>query len=265
MISSEPVLVGVDGTVAALRATGWAAREAARRRVPLRLVLAEPGEQWVRDAAGIARSAAPQVRVEYAVHRGRARDVLAAASSGASLLVLGSRKRSGLRRIDVAMVAHARCPVVVVPASGDAVDHGPVVVGVSGSPVSADAVGFAFAAAAMREVPLAAVWAWQELAPFHGWGGPWPHDTADAVARQQRRRLHRELTGWREKYPHVEVAEFAVHANRPAAALLGAAGQAQLMVVGSHGRGSVAGLLLRSTSQALLAHARCPVAVVRVT
>lgn len=76
--------------------------------------------------------------------------------------------------------------------------------------------------------------------------------------------LAERLAGWREKYPDVVVDRFVV-LDRPVAALLGFAEHAQLLVVGTRGHGALAGALLGSTSQALVHHSPCPVAVVRST
>ncbi|MBY8854424.1 universal stress protein, partial [Saccharothrix sp. MB29] len=74
--------------------------------------------------------------------------------------------------------------------------------------------------------------------------------------------LAERLAGWQEKYPDTPVDRVVVH-DRPARALLDAARTAQLVVVGSRGLGGFAGMLLGSTSQALVHHAPCPLAVVR--
>ena len=70
------------------------------------------------------------------------------------------------------------------------------------------------------------------------------------------------LAGWREKYPDVDVREHVIRAL-PAEALIGESEGADLLVVGSRGRGGFGGLLLGSVSHTVLQHAHCPVAVVR--
>ncbi|WP_410674965.1 universal stress protein [Amycolatopsis sp. cmx-4-68] len=77
-----------------------------------------------------------------------------------------------------------------------------------------------------------------------------------------RRLLAQRLAGWQEKYPEVRVERRVEH-DRPRDRLLDLSREAQLVVVGSRGRGGFAGLVLGSTSQALLHHAGCPVMVVR--
>jgi nucleotide-binding universal stress UspA family protein len=83
-----------------------------------------------------------------------------------------------------------------------------------------------------------------------------------AVEAEEREVLAERLAGWCEKYPDVPVRRLVVR-DRPARALVGESGRAQLVVVGSRGRGGLRGMVLGSVSQALLHHAHCPVAVVR--
>ncbi|MDF3048967.1 MAG: universal stress protein [Pseudonocardia sp.] len=135
----------------------------------------------------------------------------------------------------------------------------PVVVGVDGSPTSEAAAAFAFEAASLRGVPRVAVHVSRDLsvdprmAPLMDW---------DAVESDEREVLAERLADWLEKYPDVPVRRLVVR-DRPARTLVEESGRAQLVVVGSRGRGGFRGLLLGSVSQALLHHAHCPVAVVR--
>jgi nucleotide-binding universal stress UspA family protein len=125
-------------------------------------------------------------------------------------------------------------------------------------------VGIAFDQASTRQVGLVAVQAWSELPER---GVITLTDTPQDLRRlegDEERLLAACLAGWQEKYPDVPV-ERVVARQRPQAALLEYAGAAQLVVVGSHGRGGVTGLLLGSTSQALLHRAPCPVIVAKPT
>lgn len=287
--SSPPVVVGVDGSSSALDATRWAAREAARRGTSVRLISAftwfdsrhigEPGlgghhraamAESTRDAvsaaAGTAAEAAPGIEITEQVLDGFPVPLLVDASRAAELVVIGDRGLGGFASLLVGSVAiglagRAWCPVVVVRGERTS-DAGPVVVGVDGSPISEAALAFAFEAAAAREVPLIAVHAWTDsvlaaaVAPLVDW---------DAVEAEARALLAERLAGWGEKYPDVVVRRVVVR-DRPAHALIEQAtgAEAQLVVVGSHGRGSAAGLVLGSASHAVLHHSPCPVAVVRL-
>ncbi|HEY3467530.1 MAG TPA: universal stress protein, partial [Amycolatopsis sp.] len=84
----------------------------------------------------------------------------------------------------------------------------------------------------------------------------------ESLERDEDRLLSQRLAGWQEKYPEVEIRRVLVR-ERPRHALLDVSEEAQLVVVGSRGRGGFTGMLLGSTSQALVQHAQCPVLVVR--
>jgi nucleotide-binding universal stress UspA family protein len=138
-----------------------------------------------------------------------------------------------------------------------------VVVGVDGSPTSEPALAMAFEEAAMRGAGLVAVHAWVEFTSETAYVSArqflvdW-----NAVETREHEMLAERLAGWQEKYPDVEVRR-VVTGGRPAKCLLDEADDAQLLVVGSRGRGGFTGMLLGSTSQALIHHAPCPLVVVR--
>lgn len=126
------IVVGVDGSEVANLAAGFAFEEAATRGVPLVAVRAygPPGTGSPVEAAEahrlhLARALArwtpayPDVRVDGRVVAGPAADGLAAAATGAQLLVVGSRGLSGLRglllgSVGIRLLHHAECPVAVV-------------------------------------------------------------------------------------------------------------------------------------------------------
>jgi len=278
----RPVVVGVDGSASAYRAVEWAAGEAHRRGVGLRLVrafswtTADHPTGWVaryRDemldvsrrqvarAVRIAADTRPDVEAESQVAIGAPSEVLSSEARRAQLLVLGDRglgEVAGLvlGSVAVSLAARGACPVVVVRGERAGAD-GPVVVGVDGSPVSEAALAFAFDAAAARGVDLVAVHAWsptaidEELASLVEWDA----SVESAV-------LAERLAGWGQKYPQVAVRRTVVRDGAVRALVTASAG-AQLVVVGSRGRGNAAGLLLGSVSHGVLHGAHCPVAVVR--
>ena len=285
------VVVGVDGSHSALRAVRWGAAEAARRRTPLRLVIAfgwmihhvpaRPGiEDSYRDtllarareqlakAGRVAEGEGAGIEIELQLIEGSPIQVLGSEADRAQLLVLGDR---GLTRVEgllvgsvtIGLATHAACPVVVV--RGDELDPSeaaslPVLVGVDGSPTSDAAIGFAFEAATARKVSLVALHTWSDMMfdpSLAGVVGDW-----DVVERAERRVLSEQVGGWAEKFPDTSV-ELVVRRDQPAHSLLAQAVGAQLVVVGSRGHGEFVGMVLGSVSNALVHRAPCPVAVVR--
>lgn len=288
-----PIVVGIDGSAGTIRAVRWAAAEAVRRRLRLRLVHAhsmpafgyppmletkglhevmiEQAKVWLRAAAETVAEVAPQVEVQTELRPAGPIVQLAEESRHARYVVVGSRGLGGIPRLLLGSTAeglagHAGCPVVVVPDVADPAPNAPVVVGVDGSPVSDAAVAVAFDEAATRDVDLVAVHAWDDpigvglhapLPTMREWSEKDWNDIEDVEWRA----MVEQLAGWRDKYPDVNVQRVLVK-DRPAAALLSHAQRAQLLVVGSRGRGGLTSVLLGSTSRAVLHHAPCPVIVV---
>lgn len=285
----RPVLVGVDGSVSAQAALSWAAAEASFRHCPLRIVhtftwpmigdpfglnLAEPMHDGLRAAAGWilgeaenqARHAAPDIKVSAELFAAGAAPTLLSQARDADLVVVGSRGIGGFRGLLVGSVsatvaAHARCPVIVVHPHRDgrafpATPSGRVVVGVDGSEVSAAAIRFAFQEAAHRRIGVTAVHAampTRRPASFHV--------PADIVEQVDQQLFAEAMENNRVLVPGIDVQTKLVHSH-PAQALIDEADGAELVVVGSRGRGGFTGMLLGSVSQAVLHHAACPVAVV---
>jgi nucleotide-binding universal stress UspA family protein len=288
--SGRTVVVGIDGSDSALQAVRWAAAEAARRTVPLRVVTAFAWNQvhavgqvglgadyreimlgvsrrQLAEAAAVAEEVAPGNPVEPQLIVGYPIPVLREESRRSQLVVLGDRGYGGvsgllLGSVSAAMAAKAECPVVLVRTQeGQPVEDRSrsVVVGVDGSPVSEAALAFAFDAASVRGVPLVAVHAWRD--PLVDPALALVLDR-DAIESDERQVLAEWLAGWGQKYPDVHV-DRVVTRDRPAHALVAESHRAQLVVVGSRGRGAAAGLLLGSVSHAVLHKAHCSVAVVR--
>ncbi|MEV6904915.1 universal stress protein [Amycolatopsis sp. NPDC051372] len=283
------VLAGVDGSASARHAAVWAAEMAVRRGAVLRLVqayvLPSPGvsgtavtavregfrgraESGVAEAEGAVLAKWPSVRIERSVVEGGRVAVLLRECADAEVVVLGSRGLGGFTGLligstAVSLAAHAPCPVVVV--RGRRPDDpppvaGPVLAGLDGSPDSNDALGYACEEAAARGTALVAVHTWNEITPEGKLRAAGTR--LEDVAATERRRVDEQLAPWREKFPDLPIDVLVVR-GRPVRALLELGADAQLVVVGSRGRGGFTGMLLGSTSQALLAHSACPVAVVR--
>jgi nucleotide-binding universal stress UspA family protein len=290
--SDRAVVVGIDGSTSALQAVRWAAAEAVRRNVPLRVVTAfawpmdriiarigfdgveyretrlDVSRRSLAQAVEVAAEVLPEERVESRLVEGHPIPVLRAESGRAQLLVVGDRGFGAidgllLGSVAAAMAAHTECPVVLVRTEDGREPVGdrtrPIVVGVDGSPVSEPALAFAFEQADAHGVPLIAVHTWWHVvadpavAPIMDW---------DAIEADEKAVLAERLAGWSEKYPDVRVHRLVTR-DRPAHALVEESRRAQLVVVGSRGRGTALGLLLGSVSRTVLHRSHCSVAVVR--
>ena len=132
-----------------------------------------------------------------------------------------------------------------------------MLVGIDGSPASELATAIAFGEASWRGVDLVALHASYDSDPFG------IHELEWAVGEPRAHEaLAERLAGWQERYPDVTVRRIVVF-DRPARHLLERVEAAQLVVVGSRGRGGFAGLLLGSVSTAVAQAARIPVIVAR--
>jgi nucleotide-binding universal stress UspA family protein len=286
-MTAEEILVGYDGSTDAQVALDWALDEAGRSGRPVRLAYVfewltmagwigpgmAPGgwpDETVRrqvadmvgKAAADAAAERPGLTVRGEVFDGPPALVLQERSADAGVLVLGSRGQGGFAGLlagstAVSVTAHAHCPVVVVR-EGQAATSGPVVVGVDGSETSLRALGFAVERAAQRDVPLRVLRVWEP--PGERWVPP--DFDPEAVTATERAAAESDLARWRESFPDVPV-DIEVAAGNPAALLVEQSRSAQLVVVGTRGRGGLRGMLLGSVSQQLIQHAHCPVAVVR--
>lgn len=286
--SSLPIIVGVDGSPASRVAVDWAARDAALRGADLKLVHVlvppavmafpevpmppgfmewqdEEGRRLLDSAVKTVEEAGAEVEVSTDMVSGPAVPVLADLSSSAQMIVVGCRGHGALARgllgsISTGLAHHAHCPVAIIHDEDPLMPHpskAPVVVGVDGSPASENAVAIAFEQASFRGVDLLAVHAWSDTGVFEFPGADW--STLQAAGEQT---LSERLAGWQERYPDVLVRRVVV-ADKPAHQLLEQAESAQLLVVGSHGRGGIAGMLLGSVSTSVLHGARMPVIIVR--
>ncbi|MGP3684495.1 universal stress protein [Streptomyces sp. IBSNAI002] len=291
---SGPVVVGVDGSAAALAAVDAAATEARLRNAELHVVhcfvwpalhvprgasplgppaggVRESVERMLAEALARAQAAAPGVEASHGVIVGEAVTALETESRTAQLLVVGHRGSDGLIHAllgstAVHLAAHASCPVMVV--RGRPEPAGPVLVAVDGSAQGQSAVAFSFNEAALRGADLAALHAWSTWTDHDKPAPGRPLEIVDLIGdvrelqAAEDRLLAEALSGYRARYPDVTVRPRLVR-GRTRSALIEATGGAQLIVVGARGRGGFAGLVLGSVSQAVLHHALCPVIVVR--
>ncbi len=249
------IVVGVDGSRAALQAARWAADEATSRDLPLHLVAVARTDAGYQEAHAAVQAAAvalaeagSPVPVSTEVATGEPAQALLAAARSAVMLCVGAvgieylegRVRSTVH----ALVAAAHCPLAVVRSPspvGRGTEHpnpaadGPgwVVVELDETPDSAAVLQFAVEEARLRTAPLRVLGTWQ------------PHDTGDAVEQGDRRvraQLDRRLETWRHRYPDLDVAPVAVHGSG-LDWLAGHAAAIGLMVIGARNIVAVTELL----------------------
>jgi nucleotide-binding universal stress UspA family protein len=282
------ILVGVDGSAESDAAIRWATNEAIMRDQQITLMHAvapvmvswpvayrqasftesqaanareviEQAQKTVHASAGAARP--PVVRTE--VRRAGAGTALVGASRDAYMTVVGSRGRGALGRailgsVSSGLVHYAHGPVAIIH-TNDArtpVPTSPVLLGIDGSPASEEATSLAFDEASRRGVDLVALHAWSDVGVYLDLGLDWRR-----FEDQGHEVLGERLAGWQEKYPDVHVHRRIV-CDRPARWLIDESQQAQLVVVGSHGRGGFTGGL-GSVGSAVAQAAKVPVIVVR--
>ncbi|MET9284690.1 universal stress protein [Nocardia beijingensis] len=291
-LAAAKVVVGVDGSDGSWTAVRWAARFAAEHGRELEILhgmelvgtgwvlsdyevvipsvvdaIREQGRDVVTRAERVARSVAPDLRVSARATPDTGKHLLIEHSAEAYAVVIGATGDAGtlthLGSTLLAVTAHAKGTVIVVrtdpDSDGSVRTSGPVVVGVDGSPVSDTAIAVAFTEAAERGVGLVAVHVWTDFDSGRFAGHVNLAETElDMVERAI---LAERIAGWQEKFPDVHITR-KVEISAPAPHLLAWSKVAQLVVVGSRGRGGFAGMLLGSTANTLVQHACCPVMVV---
>jgi nucleotide-binding universal stress UspA family protein len=285
-MKTRSVIVGTDGTEPGRAAVVWAAREARRRGLSLRIVHVfeweweasryaigyqyvdvprQVAEAVLAAALGQARQVAPEIAIDTDALIGHPAARLLEVADAAEIMVLGHRGRGGFAALRLGSVSqrvatHATCPVLVI--RGPEAPEGPIVVGVDDSAAADHVLATAFDAAVVRDCPLLVLRSF--LPPIPLWlanvrASEVETPEQDAV---ERTRLDEQLAPWRAKYPDVPVSLLLTH-DGAASALIGASHSAQLVVVGSHGHGAVRGALLGSAGLQLLHHAECPVLITR--
>jgi nucleotide-binding universal stress UspA family protein len=285
------IVVGVDGSPPSKVAVDWAAREALLRNLPLTIIHVIPspmvpmlpavlmlpeltvqlethGQAVLRDARTIAEQATAgsnAISVDTEVITAGVLPTLIDLSKEANMIVVGCRGLGAIGRrllgsVSWGLLHHAKCPVAVIHDEDPLMPTpamAPVVVGIDGSPASESATAIAFDEASRRDVELVAVHAWSDYGAYALPGVTWSDMQKDAEEI-----LAERMAGWHERYPDVTVRRVVVR-DRPAHQLLEQSESAQLTVVGSHGRGGFAGMLLGSVSSAVAESARMPVIVAR--
>jgi nucleotide-binding universal stress UspA family protein len=286
-MASKPIVAGTDGSEESLRAVDWAAREAALRGAPLRIVgtaellprmspragasgstydtvtdvLDKDRDRALATAAELAAKTAAGVLIDTDELTGPTAQAVTEAGSGALMLVLGSRGRGAFTALLLGSVSryaasHASSPVVVVRDESPA-PHQLIGVGVADTESCREALAFALEEASLRHAGLHAIHAWHTPQSDITRAGPVPTESGAQAAADAASQLAGLLDECGAKYPDVKVTHEVVHGH-PGRALVGLSARADLVVIGRRagepGPGSV--------RHALLNHAHGPVAVV---
>jgi nucleotide-binding universal stress UspA family protein len=283
------ILVGVDGSGASDAAIHWATNEAVMRGEPVTLmhVVAPVVVTWpvVPVAAGITEwqeehaqftlqhgravvkdaadgASVPEVRTEIR-HAAVAR-ALIDASRDALMTVVGRRGlgvigRTLLGSVSTSLLHHACGPIAVVHDDDQSERRlrTSVVLGLDGSPASEEATALAFEEASLRKTELVALHAWADTPCATFVGIDWAR--SEQAGHEM---LAERLAEWQRKYPRVPVRHLLV-VDQPARWLIDASPEAQLVVVGSLGRGGFAGMLVGSVGSTVAHEAKAPTIVVR--
>lgn len=290
---TKRIIVGVDGSAPSLEALRWAAYEARRRNADLLAVScysipvygSPEGAVYptpddidmfksgavtvVTEATQVVAEIDPKINVETATAMSPAAVAISEAARPGDEIVVGATGHTGfidglLGSVALSIVHRAHVPVIVVPAS-PAVEVGEImkkiVVGVDGSPGSLQALEWAYNEALVAEGELTAV---------HGWSYPYdgPRTSVSEPRTQMQLDAMEELKSSLESLgPRLTGGAVHVHARlaeqSAAEALLDEGKDADLIVVGSRGRGAFRAALLGSVSRTVVQHAPCPVAVIR--
>lgn len=273
-MTSRHIVVGVNGSLNSVRASDWAAVEAVRHGVALRVLYAVPDRD---GAAPVLCSAASRIRrrhpglpVETVAVEGGVVHALARESATADLTVVGTRDGGGLTgaafgSVGMRLAALTRGPLLVVRGDHPCDDGRDVLLGLEDD-LDAEAAAYAFQEAERRSAILRVVHSWS-----HRHIAPEPPSLVPARSPGQER-LVREvraeeavpryaLTRLRDRHPDVVVDTRTVR-TAPADALLEATREAAVAVIGAHRRTSVFGPRLGPVAHTLLHRAHCPVVLV---
>ncbi|WP_280241125.1 universal stress protein [Nocardia abscessus] len=289
-LASAAVVVGIDGSEHSDLAVQWAAETAARRGRRLLIVhgldlattqavfgmydlivpavaqrLREEGAARLACAERLARRVDPELRVDTELSPAHPATLLIERSESAHLVALGAGEGGELAHVGstlLAVTAHGHGEIVVVRDTDSEQrirTDGPVVVGVDGSPAAEAAVGAAFAEADLRGTSLVAVHGADDFT-FRSMSSTMELFPGRELETAAQLMLAEQLAGWQEKFPEVQVTR-EVSIVRTRNLLTVWSKSAQLLVVGSRGRGGFRSLVLGSISNFLVQHAHCPVMV----
>jgi nucleotide-binding universal stress UspA family protein len=288
-MAAKPIVAATDGSQESLRAVEWAAREAALRGAPLRIVSAaallprtigrqggaafdtvadvirKDRDRALAAAAQRAAETIPGLLVDADPLTGPPAEAVTETGSGALMLVVGSRGLGAFTALVLGSVSryvatHASCPVVVIRDETTAA-HRQVGIGLGDLDHCADSLAFAFEEASLRQATLTVIHAWHApQSDISRAGEAFTAPDGHTVDAEAAIALAGLLDNWRQKYPDVPVSQDVVHGH-PGRALVGLSARAELVVIGRHAQH--AGLPgPGSVTHAVLTHAHGPVVTV---
>ena len=267
------ITVGVDDSAEAAAAARWAVREADLRKDDLLLVhayevpllpsqdmaaaIAEGRQerQALLDRVAATLAVPPRMHLDQLIEMDSPESLLPRLSERAELTVLGQDHRALSGQMPLGHTAStvasvSRHPVVAVPRgwTSPAGDRRPIAVAIDGRHSSSSTLGFAFAEASLRQVPVVVV----HSAPL-----------SELTTGEQDTRLNLAeiLAGWKADYPDIVVETFLL-AGPPRDTVASVSADAQLLVVGVPFRGRHWTRWIRSVARAVLERATCPIAVI---
>jgi nucleotide-binding universal stress UspA family protein len=225
----------------------------------------DDGRKVLEQAVKIAEDAVPtdrKIAITSQVKCSPPVPTLVELSEEAEMVVVGSNGRGAVGRVllgsvSSGVVRSTKCPVAVIRADASFMPHSdqaPVLVGIDCSPASELALAIAFDEASFRGVELTAFHAWSDVAVYQIPWLDWKSEAEQSLAEY--------LAGWQERYPDVKVHRLLA-LDHPGRALIEESESAQLVVVGTHGRGALTGMLLGSVSNAVVHSVHTPVIVAR--
>jgi len=279
------IVVGIDSSDNAARATAWAAREAADRGLALHLVHAldfpslpsavvtpigfigaaeRASEKLLNPIADELRAQYPGLTITTEVSDLSAPEALVGLSSGADLVVTGTRGHGGfagllLGSVSLKLAAHAHCPTIVVHGKDATGTRNEIVLGLEPGEDQAP-IQFAFATAAALGAQVRVVRAWTPYPAYSGYYYAADTQTTEHTQFDDATDL---LKGAREQFPEVPVVT-DIKPGNAVSALIEAAAGSHLLVVGAHLHRSPLSVGIGYVVQGLLSHSPVPVAVVPI-
>lgn len=265
-LRSPAVIVGVDGSPAAVSAARWAAAEAADRDIPLRLnAVVAPDRRADTAAVGLATAESAlhecvraveaeqiSVKTETEILQGEPVRTLLEAAQQATMLCIGAVGRGdavgsklGVGAAKLALAAP--CPVAVIRAPADDASTGDkwIAAELDESPSSAEVLEFGMAEARLRGRTLCLISAWRP-----GFNEVQDTHAAAMTSRQNRAQLCRRLDWIRREHPDLSIKMVATQGNAMNF-LRKHAASVDLVVVGHRLPGAVGDLVGSPTQTAL--------------